>query len=126
MRPLAIIGTGYSGPEVSSDFTMTVTQTVPTGGSGAFVGELSGTLAQINSSMFALTFTTPSVTIGDVTYTLDRLVYNIVPVVSGQGGGAQGGNTTIQGQVAAVPEPATMMLLGSGLLAAFRARRRKA
>ena len=117
--------TGNFSGAASSNFTLMITQTAPSGGAGNLLGTVNGTIAKNNQSDFVLLFSTPFVTIGSVTYTLQQPPggYFLVP------DNTNNGVTSIQGAIAAsnpVPEPTTMMLLGTGLLAAFRARRKKA
>jgi len=90
-------------------FTLTITQTVPSSGSGSFTSSLTGDIYDDGSSL-VVTWNQPSVTIGAVTYLLDSY-----PTIT-LNNSSLNGDTTIQSTISVAPEPSSLFLLGTGLL----------
>ena len=99
-------------------FTLTINQTVPSAGTGFLQATINGTITQ-NSSTGLVTFSVSSTTINGVTYSLTNNPLPLVPPSTNNG------VTSVQAQITAVPEPATMILLGTGLAGAAASIRKR-
>jgi hypothetical protein len=114
------------GTFASTPFTLRVTQTAPTVGSGDFFGTLSGTIVTGGQgSDTRILFSNTSLMIGSVTYQLANLTGGNTLFLDPNATGGVTRITALISAPASIPEPATMILLGTGLAGAAGVARRR-
>lgn len=100
------------GTASTDTFTLTITQTSPTGGSTGISATVTGQINVVHGkkhSTAKVSFTTTAVTIAGVTYTVTSPIITVSVGLAG---------TTIQGNIA-TPEPSASLLLGLASLGLF-------
>ena len=114
----SMVVSGGSGTFTNDYFTLTIVQTAPSVGTSSVSTTLTGEITG-NSDDVTLSFNPGTVKIGDITYTLQNSTYFLVAP------NTNNGVTSLQAQVTAAPEPASVGLFGSSLIGLGLAFRRR-